>query len=64
MVDALAAEKPLVGVRVLIGNLRLPDPLAQERLILQAQTGLCEADRLSTLPGSRPRGCENSGQTK
>jgi hypothetical protein len=49
MFDSLATEKPLVGVGVLVRNLRLPDPLAQERLILQAQTGLCESDRLSTL---------------
>jgi hypothetical protein len=54
MVDALAAEKPLIRASILVGNLRLPDPLAQERLILQAQTGLCEADRLSTLARRGP----------
>ena len=51
MKDALVANEPLIGAAVLIRDLRLPRPLWEERLVLQAQTGLCEADRLSTLAG-------------
>ena len=54
-VVALVSDEELVRVGVLIGDLRLPLLGGEERLVVEAQTGLRKSDRLSTLAGGRTR---------
>lgn len=52
---ALVPDEKLVGIGVLVRNLRLPLPGPEELVILPAQTGLGESDRLSALTRGRSR---------
>jgi hypothetical protein len=49
------ADVKIVGIGVLISDLRLPQPRREERIVLDAQTGRRESNGLSTLARRRSR---------
>jgi hypothetical protein len=61
-VVALIADVKVVCVAVLVGDLGLPLRGGEERLVLDAQTGRREADRLSALSGRRRGDRQNEGR--